>query len=630
MGCSPKMTYICHSNRVVRRPASARHGARRSSGQGSTAHNLRLDRGPVPVGSGRHRLGIGRTPLPFTLWLTACCLGNFALGQVTHGLYRADDPPGRIGARQLQRGDRFACRQQVVRVVAPKTAQVAPAVDGGFWQGPAGPLHVQLQVGSVYRFRVRNVPRLDDVELFPSVELIDSSSPPPGQALTHPLLVEFSQVDLEAAASGGLVIRVVFVEDPLNPVVPPGVETRGHQESLDVAPGEDPLQVADQLGRPVAIVRLGSVRPEYEQPDETFCFGFPPLEVVHVPWAGSGVPGDRLQGVFSPPGMAHAGGDGLEPPLGAACGSCCVPAEPAQRDEFVCDGGDDVPRARTGVEGVWRGLDARETVASFRGPDGEFHVVPSTQACVYSPRFVATRQLIRLDQTEDLARVGGMDSALPAADALSLIPMRAMSHAEQAEAKIVAAVPYGMHDLGPGRLVDQVTRLEEVSDRIIPLDHLEVLNTGLVQENQRALVAMAEENYIEWTVPESAEVVLDDQVALEQDGIRAANEGVLYDAPTGLKLRLVKAASRRDVPLGETVQFTIRFDNVGSEILNSVQIVDHLLSRLEYVPGSDRCSMPAQFDSEREEGETLRLRWKLQDPLPPGTGGRVTFQCRVR
>ena len=46
-----------------------------------------------------------------------------------------------------------------------------------------------------------------------------------------------------------------------------------------MAPGRDPLAVADELGRPVAILRLGARLPDYPQgPDAQFLFGCQPLE----------------------------------------------------------------------------------------------------------------------------------------------------------------------------------------------------------------------------------------------------------------------------------------------------------------------------------------------------------------
>jgi hypothetical protein len=59
-------------------------------------------------------------------------------------------------------------------------------------------------------------------------------------------------------------------------------------------------------------------------------------------------------------------------------------------------------------------------------------------------------------------------------------------------------------------------------------------------------------------------------------------------------------------------------------------LVDNLTTRLEYVPGSAQASVKAAFAVEPNEGESLVLRWEIDDPLDPGEGGIVRFRCRVR
>jgi hypothetical protein len=64
--------------------------------------------------------------------------------------------------------------------------------------------------------------------------------------------------------------------------------------------------------------------------------------------------------------------------------------------------------------------------------------------------------------------------------------------------------------------------------------------------------------------------------------------------------------------------------------VGNVTIIDHLTQRLEYVQGSAECSLPANFIATDDEGESLILRWEITDPIKPGEGGIIRFQCRVR
>ena len=76
------------------------------------------------------------------------------------------------------------------------------------------------------------------------------------------------------AAEGLFVTRVIYLEDPTNPVVIQDQANR--QRFFDVRFNEDPLRVADQLGRPMAILRLGSKQPRMDRQTGRFMFSSPP------------------------------------------------------------------------------------------------------------------------------------------------------------------------------------------------------------------------------------------------------------------------------------------------------------------------------------------------------------------
>jgi hypothetical protein len=48
------------------------------------------------------------------------------------------------------------------------------------------------------------------------------------------------------------------------------------------------------------------------------------------------------------------------------------------------------------------------------------------------------------------------------------------------------------------------------------------------------------------------------------------------------------------------------------------------------LPDSAKSSVKANFSVEPNDGESLKLRWEIVDPLKPGDGGLVRFKCRVR
>ena len=111
--------------------------------------------------------------------------------------------------------------------------------------------------------------------------------------------------------------------------------------------------------------------------------------------------------------------------------------------------------------------------------------------------------------------------------------------------------------------------------------------------------------------------------------VRAEAEFVV-DVPNHPRLQVCKIASANNALPGETVDFTIRFDNVGDQKIGNVSIVDSLTTRLEYVAGSEQSSMKATFTATPNEAGSVVLKWDLTDPVPANGGGAVHFQCRVR
>jgi hypothetical protein len=184
-------------------------------------------------------------------------------------------PPGAIGSQQLLRGGPLPGYFQPVEIKGPDGSMIATTADGQFDKPEDGPLLVGLLIGSVYRLRVTNIPQQEGQEVFPTIEVIDRIYPPLRQEFQFPIPIELTQEELEIALSGRFVTRVIYLEDP-NTAAP--VARRGSEQSyFEVAHGENPLDVADSLGRPVAILRMGARVPGPQGPDETFLYGSPPM-----------------------------------------------------------------------------------------------------------------------------------------------------------------------------------------------------------------------------------------------------------------------------------------------------------------------------------------------------------------
>ena len=187
----------------------------------------------------------------------------------------ASMPPGSVGQAQLSRGGPIPGYFQPVEIQPPGTVELAAAVDGRFLPSRPGPLKAGMLIGAVYRLRVTNIPGHVGEELFPSIEVIDRLYPPAGQAAEFPIPIVLTEKELKRALGGTFITRVIYLEDPHQAF--PALQTPGRQLTYDVPPHTNPLDLADQLGRPVAILRIGSRIPQFDQLGSRFLFQSPPL-----------------------------------------------------------------------------------------------------------------------------------------------------------------------------------------------------------------------------------------------------------------------------------------------------------------------------------------------------------------
>ena len=146
-------------------------------------------------------------------------------------------------------------RVQPVEIRGPEGLLMAIETAEGWSMLRPGPLRMGLVVGQPYRLRIGGLPGRDGEELFPSVRVLAKLAAPPGMAWRFPVEIVIDEDDLESAATGGHVRRIVYAscESEQPDPVPAGW--------FDVKPGDDALEVARTLGDPVAEVVIGNRQP---------------------------------------------------------------------------------------------------------------------------------------------------------------------------------------------------------------------------------------------------------------------------------------------------------------------------------------------------------------------------------
>lgn len=226
-----------------------------------------------------------------------------------HYLFSANMPPGAVGAARLQRRGAVQGYYQPVAFSGPQGVRFAVAEAELFEPEGQTNLRAGLLVGTIYRVKITNIPGAPGSELFPTVEIIDRTYPPPDQAARFPIRLALESDDLEDALRGRFVTRVIYLEDPQTAL--PIVQRPDEMRAIDVGRDQDPLQTADRFGRPVAIIRIGSMAvPTDAQLLPHFFFGSPPWYRMSEPRTEAIIPEGQTAAIRSP----HIPRDDIPPP----------------------------------------------------------------------------------------------------------------------------------------------------------------------------------------------------------------------------------------------------------------------------------------------------------------------------
>ncbi len=156
---------------------------------------------------------------------------------------------------------------QVCEVALPSGGTAELYQPSGLVSPLTGTNRALLQVGGIYRFKVSGLPQLPGIEVYPTVELIDHLHAPPGTEQDFPVPLEITAADVQAASQNRLVTKVVYLEQP--DIALPMPQENGLLTS-DFSASANLMQVADERGRPVAIIRIGGRTPDAQNPDPSF------------------------------------------------------------------------------------------------------------------------------------------------------------------------------------------------------------------------------------------------------------------------------------------------------------------------------------------------------------------------
>lgn len=300
-------------------------------------------------------------------------------------------------------------------------------------------------------------------------------------------------------------------------------------------------------------------------------------------------------------------------------------------DEYLFDGGDHPPPVEVMQDWTVLGLDQEDTIAHYDTLDGRTRIEAANRVPIYAPRFASVRQIASASLSHGRDRLAGVE-----------LPTSALLQEDQQLATTVIQPIQAGQNLGIKASQDFRERLQTVGvtgdvllarmdNRFKIHEDFQIIRAGRFDNSEKARLAIWLAAAQVWESDQAAQVMIDQVTAVLATGHRSAQSVYEYELPEGKpRLRIVKVASAAQAQPGEEIEFTLRFDNLGDQVLGNVTVIDNLATRLEYLPNTAECSLNARFLTQENDGESLVLRWEILDPLPVGQGGIIRFRCRVR
>jgi uncharacterized repeat protein (TIGR01451 family) len=234
------------------------------------------------------------------------------------------------------------------------------------------PVVVGLRPGYCYRVQFSDLPGFPGLDLYPTLE-VRGSLVLSGKlkAADHPAPVVLDDHDLQQIAAGAYITKIIYLEHPEKAV--PVASTPDQPITWEARPGQDPMEIARENGRPVLILRVGQRTPTAE---ELLCGSVP--ETVAMPGAGP------LGQPPAPPAIPWACFNVYDPIHGPR-----IPLE-----ECLPDGGDVARPAAFGPGGRLEGVDPTDTVAEYVDKCGRRQIAVSNRICICVPRFAVVRAVV--------------------------------------------------------------------------------------------------------------------------------------------------------------------------------------------------------------------------------------------
>lgn len=301
-------------------------------------------------------------------------------------------------------------------------------------------------------------------------------------------------------------------------------------------------------------------------------------------------------------------------------------------DEYVFDGGDrDLSAA---MHTNRSGLDTEDTVAAYADHTGELRTTASNRVAVYAPRFGSVRTVtglvadVKVDKAvgaKDNITIGNLKTGNAAQENVHDTSLSGLETRDRVDGMKSAVPPVQNRRTeiaGQNRKVDEGHEGRDVK------------SPGIFNRKDGIEVAEQMRNAITWTRDQFPVITATTTNASEISAKFKVQQtiGVKDERETRGNVRIVKLADRDEARPGDTITFTINFQNTGDFDVYDVSIVDNLTPRLAYVSGSAEIDEkhPGEVSVEPNGEGSEILTFKLDKPLKGHASGTITFEAVVR
>ena len=371
--------------------------------------------------------------------------------------------------------------------------------------------------------------------------------------------------------------------------------------------------------------------PEANQTD-TRQQAFGQIQLVSFQGEAAG-PVEQQEGPVFTPAEPRREADPREEPSNRMETIAASPFADIYPDEYIFDGGD--RNAPAGyVAGQRSGFDSEDTVARYKDHTGDARTSPSNRVAVYAPRFGSVRTVTGLQADTKI------DKAAGARDSQGIGNIKTGNAAqENVHDTILSGLESrnrvdGMESATPAMQARRTDSVEQ--NRKVDEGHegRHYSSHGSMERHEGFVLQQQIQNAMSWTRDQYPVLTASTTNANQIKATFKVQQtvGLEDERKTKGNIHVVKLADHKMAQSGDTITFTIRFENTGDFDVYDVSIVDNLTPRLEYVSGT--ASIDGQHPGEvlvedNGEGSSI-LTFNLDQALKGHDRGEITFEARVR